>query len=256
MGTMRRLGSRAPAGHSMEADLTAFFTFHTSIASPIPLEKRIIHEVSLSMRYRKMTVWKKRLSSIELSERPRMLLLFFQKAMSFLKASTSKTVCSTLTKAVTPSSHGEVSASIRLISSIEASPCIWLCISRLCCICAVSCQRINVVQEKSSRSGSSVTVSLIEVSASFGRQNSLMKTGGKYAPVSESMTSTCLSCGGIDWRVKTAKSATSCTLRDPFQCGASSVGFALSSSAAAASTLSLNSPESRFLVALTTTRGT
>ena len=57
-------------------------------------------------------------------------------------------------------------------------------------VCAVSCQRINVVHEKSSRSGSSVTVSLIEVSASFGRQNSLMNTGGKYAPVSESMTST------------------------------------------------------------------
>ena len=70
------LGSAAPSGHTSEADLIAFLTFHTSIARPMPDEKRIIHEVSLSRRYKKMTVWKKRLSSIEPRLSPFMLLMF------------------------------------------------------------------------------------------------------------------------------------------------------------------------------------
>ena len=67
--------------------------------------------------------WKKRLSNIDLKESPFIDLLSFQKEMSFLKASMSKTVCSIETKAVTARSHGEVSANIRRISSTVSSPC-------------------------------------------------------------------------------------------------------------------------------------
>ena len=56
-----------------------------------------------------MTVWKKRLMSIERNERPFIDLLFFQKLMSFLKARMSKSVCKQETTAVRASSVGDVS---------------------------------------------------------------------------------------------------------------------------------------------------
>ena len=106
-----------------------------------------------------MTVWKNTLMIIERNERPLIDLLFFQKEMSFLKARTSKSVCSIETTAVTASSHGDVSANMRRISSTVASPCISVCCFRDCCICSVSIQRISVVTEKLSSSGSSASVS-------------------------------------------------------------------------------------------------
>jgi hypothetical protein len=56
--------------------------------------------VSLSSRYMKMTTWQQALTMIMLAERPSIDLLDFQKPMSFLKASISKTVCSSDTKNV------------------------------------------------------------------------------------------------------------------------------------------------------------
>ena len=48
----------------------ALVIFHNSMTSPRLEENRIIHDVSLSMRYSRMIIWKKALIISVLAERP------------------------------------------------------------------------------------------------------------------------------------------------------------------------------------------
>jgi len=120
---------------------------------------------------------------MERKERPFIDCLFFQKEMSFLKASMSKTVCRTETKAVTASSQGLVSVIMRCISTMATSPCMLACCSSDCCICAVSIQRIRLVTVNVSSRGSSPIAaaddSFRATIWSDGHQKSFMKTTGK-----------------------------------------------------------------------------
>lgn len=65
--------------------------------------------------------WQSALMTMVRAERPSMLLLLFQKPMSFLNASMSNTECSTDTTVVTPSSHGLPSMKMRFKSSLSLS---------------------------------------------------------------------------------------------------------------------------------------
>ena len=179
---MRSEGRREPSAVTKAITLMALRSFQHSIASPVPDENRIIHEVSLSHRYRKMTDWKKRLRSIDLNERPFIDFFWRQNEMSFLNARMSKMLCSIVTSAVSASSHGLVSVIIRCISSMATLPCMLACCSRESSICTVSIQRMRVVTVNSSSSGSSASaapaVSLSASRRSRGHQNSLMNTTG------------------------------------------------------------------------------
>mmetsp|Transcript_59264 Transcript_59264/g.117718 ORF Transcript_59264/g.117718 Transcript_59264/m.117718 type:complete len:226 (-) Transcript_59264:13-690(-) len=200
-GTILRMGTLEPSGLTSETDLTALRSFHTSRTRPKPDERRIIHDVSLSIRYKKITVWKKRLISIERKDSPFIDLLFFQKEMSFLKASMSKSVCSIETNAVTARSHGEVSVIIRRISSMVLSPCTVACCSREVAIWLVSIQRIRLVTVKVSCSWRVGVVVLIGCMSEMGHQKSLRKSTGAWRPLSSSMSSAGRTCGGMRSRL-------------------------------------------------------
>jgi hypothetical protein len=107
----------------------ALVTFHISMSAPTKDEISTTVDVSLSYRYRKMTTCEKALRTTLLAESPFMLLLSFQKPMSDLKASTSRTECSIDTATVSPKKYGFPSRNILLTSSLsppELMPhCSW-----------------------------------------------------------------------------------------------------------------------------------
>mmetsp|Transcript_24298 Transcript_24298/g.55307 ORF Transcript_24298/g.55307 Transcript_24298/m.55307 type:complete len:203 (+) Transcript_24298:1002-1610(+) len=190
--------------------------------------------------------------SIELSESPVMLLLFFQNVMSFLKARKSNSMCKTETKAVSPRRSGDVSVNIRFNSSEVSWPCNPACASIDACICAVSIHRIIVVMEKVSSRGNSSSVWLTTTNCSDINQNSLTKSTGKYVLLSWNNRRDGWICGGMAPSGNKVWSSTAWIVNDGFQCGTNSAAAMLfCASAWITLKASLYSPEIKFLVAFT-----